>query len=144
MGKVFFHLAIPVLDLAEAKRFYVDKLGCSLGRETGHSAIFNFAGTQLIVHQVKVMPEPQKGIYPRHFGLSFTNKGEYESFLRNLQEKGIQFEYVPRQRHPETPAEHTTCFVRDPSDNLIEFKYYINESAIMEEQGVPYIGDVIE
>ena len=33
-GSVFFHLAFPVHDLKAAKRFYMDGLGCVLGRES--------------------------------------------------------------------------------------------------------------
>ena len=44
MGQVLFHMAFPVTDLAEAKRFYVDGLGCSLGRMSNSAITLNLNG----------------------------------------------------------------------------------------------------
>ncbi|MGH7256643.1 MAG: VOC family protein, partial [Nitrospirales bacterium] len=68
MNEVLFHLAFPVTDLAAAKRFYVDGLGCTLGRESATALTLGLAGHQLVAHLAKEAPPSQKGIYPRHFG----------------------------------------------------------------------------
>jgi hypothetical protein len=44
MSKALFHLAFPVTKLASAKKFYVDGLGCTLGRETDSAVILGLAG----------------------------------------------------------------------------------------------------
>jgi len=46
MAQVIFHLAFPVTDLAAAKKFYVDGLGCTLGRESNSALILGLAGNQ--------------------------------------------------------------------------------------------------
>ena len=50
MKDALFHLAFPTHDVAAAKRFYVDGLGCTLGRESSHAVMFGLAGHQLVAH----------------------------------------------------------------------------------------------
>ena len=50
MKDTLFHLAFPTHDLAAAKRFYVDGLGCTLGRESSHAVTFGLAGHHLVAH----------------------------------------------------------------------------------------------
>ncbi len=64
-----FHLAIPITDVSQAKHFYSEGLACKVGRENDRAVIFNFYGHQLVAHVTKDILTPQKGIYPRHFGL---------------------------------------------------------------------------
>ena len=70
MKDALFHLAFPTHDLAAAKHFYVDGLGCTLGRESSHAVTFGLAGHQLVAHLTTEPLPPQQGIYPHHFGLS--------------------------------------------------------------------------
>ncbi len=79
MARVLFHLAFPVSDLEKAKRFYVDGLGCSLGRQSASAVTLEFKGHQLVAHLATDPPESQKGIYPRHFGLVFSRHCAYTS-----------------------------------------------------------------
>ena len=67
--QAIFHLAIPINDIAKAKQFYSQGLGCQVGRENNHAVIFNFYGTQLVAHMTKEKLQKPKGIYPRHLGL---------------------------------------------------------------------------
>ena len=55
MKDTLFHLAFPSYDMAATKRFYVDGLGCTLGRESSHAVTFGLAGHQLVAH---LMTEP--------------------------------------------------------------------------------------
>ena len=48
---VFFHLALHVTDLNEAKAFYTGVLGCTIGRESDRWVDFNFYGHQLSLHK---------------------------------------------------------------------------------------------
>ena len=141
MGPILFHLAFPVTDLEEAKRFYVDGLGCSLGRVSASAITFDLKGHQLVGHLTKEPPEPRKGIYPRHFGLIFTSEKEWEAMADLAKANGLKFYQQPRRRFPDTRIEHATFFLEDPFHNLLEFKYYTHESAIFGEHQFTEIGD---
>ena len=45
-----FHLAFPVDDLAEARRFYGELLGCPEGRSAEHWIDFDLHGHQIVAH----------------------------------------------------------------------------------------------
>ena len=45
-----FHLAFPVDDLAEARRFYGETMGCAEGRSTNEWIDFDFYGHQIVAH----------------------------------------------------------------------------------------------
>ena len=47
-----FHLAFPVTDLDEARRFYADFLGCGEGRSAEDWVDFDFFGHQIVAHKV--------------------------------------------------------------------------------------------
>ena len=47
-----FHLAFPVHDLAAARRFYGDFLGCAEGRSSDDWVDFDFFGHQIVAHRV--------------------------------------------------------------------------------------------
>lgn len=141
MGRIHFHVAFPVNDLEEAKRFYLDGLGCRLGRESKGAVTLEIHGTQLVAHLATTPQEPQKGIYPRHFGLVCTDKQDWQALVDRARAKGLTFYQEPRVRFPGTRIEHHTFFLEDPSHNLLEFKHYTYESAIFGEQELSKIGD---
>src|SRR3954465_5440418 len=45
-----FHLAFPVRDLAEARAFYGELLGCPEGRSSEEWIDFDFHGHQIVAH----------------------------------------------------------------------------------------------
>jgi extradiol dioxygenase family protein len=141
MKDALFHLAFPTHDVTAAKHFYVDGLGCTLGRESSHAVTFGLAG-YLLVADLAIEPLPkQQGIYPRHFGLVFSSKDSWQQFLERAQEKKLPFYQQPRVRFPGTRIEHHTFFLEDPSHNLLEFKHYTHESAIFGERDYREVGD---
>lgn len=140
MSRAIFHLAFPVTDLAAAKTFYVDGLGCTLGRESGSAVILGLAGHQMVAHLV-TEPASQQGIYPRHFGLVFTVEQDWQALADRAAAKGLAFYQQPRVRYPGQKIEHKTFFLEDPSRNLLEFKFYTHESAIFGERHSGDIGD---
>ncbi len=144
VSQIFFHLAFPVHNLQEAKHFYVEGLGCKPGRISNHSIIFNLMGNQIVAQLVKKKPEPQKGIYPRHFGLIFKNEKDWQALICRAKEKGLKFYQEPKIRFPNTKIEHQTFFLEDPSHNLLEFKNYKFESAIFAEDEFTEVGDTKE
>lgn len=141
MPSVIFHLAFPSTDLMATKRFYVDGLGCMLGRESATAVTVGLNGHQLVAHLVTDGPEPQKGIYPRHFGLIFTSEGDWLALCDRAKAQGLKFFQEPRRRFPGTRIEHRTFFLEDPSGNLLEFKYYIHASAVFGERDHARVGD---
>jgi extradiol dioxygenase family protein len=141
MGRVLFHLAFPITDLEEAKRFYVDGLGCGLGRVSAAAITLELKGHQLVGHLTKQSPELPKGIYPRHFGLVFTSETDWQAMADRATAKGLKFYQHPRRRFAGTRIEHATFFLEDPFHNLLEFKHYTHESAIFGEHEITQIGD---
>ena len=141
MGRQLFHLAFPTRDLAAAKRFYVEGLGCVLGRESATAITLGLAGHQLVAHLVTEPLVAQHGIYPRHFGLICTKEQDWQALADRATAKGLTFFQHPRRRFPGTRIEHATFFLEDPSGNLLEFKWYTHESAIFGEHDHPVVGD---
>jgi len=141
MSSILFHLAFPIHDVAAAKRFYVEGLGCTLGRESSHAVTFGLADHQLVAHVVDERQSEQKGIYPRHFGLIFLSKSQWQELADRAKTKELTFFQQPRLRFPGTRIEHHTFFLQDPSQNLLEFKHYTHESAIFGERDFRAVGD---
>lgn len=141
MSVILFHLAFPVTDLEETKRFYVDGLGCTLGRAAKTAVTLGLAGHQLVAHLVTSQADDQKGVYPRHFGLVFAAEKDWKAMADRAKTKGLKFFQHPRVRFPGTRIEHRTFFLKDPSGNLLEFKHYTHESAIFGERDSSELGD---
>ncbi len=141
MNQTLFHLAFPITDVAQAKAYYVDGLGCTAGRETHHALILDLYGHQLVAHVTKDPLIPQRGIYPRHFGLIFTSETDWESLLARVQQRQLSFKEEPKHRFPGLPTEHRTFFLEDPFYNLMEFKYYRYAEAIFGSRDYAQIGD---
>jgi extradiol dioxygenase family protein len=141
MSRSLFHLAFPVHDLVATKHFYVEGLGCTLGRESANAITLGLAGNQLIGHREPDGAPVQRGIYPRHFGLVFLEQSDWEAVAERARRHGLSFYQQPRVRFPGTRIEHRTFFLEDPSRNLLEFKHYTHESAIFGERDVTAVGD---
>ena len=141
-SKTLFHLAFPVTNIPQTKAFYVEGLGCTAGRENAHSIILNLYDHQLVAHVISADAiAPQKGIYPRHFGLIFTDLADWEVLLGRAQRQSLQFYQQPKQRFTGSPLEHRTFFLADPFSNFMEFKHYSHPTAIFGEAGYAEIGD---
>ena len=138
-----FHLAFPVGNISQTRQFYVAGLGCEPGRETPASLILNLYGHQLVAH-VSPNLTPQKGIYPRHFGLIFTAEVDWEALLQRAKDCQLQFYEAEKRRFVDTPLEHRTFFLEDPFHNLLEFKYYCHPNAIFGESDLALVGDQVQ
>lgn len=141
MNQVLFHLAFPVTNIAQTKAFYADGLGCEVGRESPSSIILNLYGHQIVAHVTHEPLAPQRTIYPRHFGLVFTQEADWENLLARAQEKKLNFREQPRRRFEGLPTEHRTFFLEDPFHNLLEFKFYCHSEAIFGDREFALVGD---
>lgn len=141
MNQVLFHLAFPVTNIAQTKAFYADGLGCEVGRESPSSIILNLYGHQIVAHVTHEPLAPQRTIYPRHFGLVFTQEADWEKLLERAQEKKLNFREQPRRRFEGLPTEHRTFFLEDPFHNLLEFKFYCHSEAIFGDREFALVGD---
>jgi uncharacterized protein len=143
MNPVLFHLAFPVSDIAQTKEFYANGLGCEIGRETPSALILNLYGNQLVAHVSREPLTPQKTIYPRHFGLIFTQEADWEALLERAQQHHLHFREEAKRRFPGQLTEHRTFFLEDPFHNLLEFKYYCHPEAIFGANVYAQIGDSV-
>jgi len=141
MSPTLFHLTFPITNIAQTKEFYVSGLGCQLGRENSQAIILDLYGHQLVAHMTDELLTPQKGIYPRHFGLVFIDEADWKMLLERVQIKQLSLYQQPKQRFVGTPLEHRTFFLSDPFDNLMEFKFYAHRSAIFGDRDYDQIGD---
>lgn len=141
MNATIFHLAFPVHDLEVAHRFYVEGLGCEPGRRSEHSLILNLGQNQIVAQRTLEAQTPQQGIYPRHFGLIFSNLVEWQNLVDRVRRQGLSFYQEPKLRFAESLIEHRTFFLQDPSGNLLEFKHYTHPTAIFGETDHRQVGD---
>jgi extradiol dioxygenase family protein len=119
-----FHLAIPCRDLDEAKEFYIDRLGCRLARRYDDRITLEFFGDQIVCHLSPNSIDPEPTMYPRHFGRTFQDRSQFDALLQLAREQGLKFFSEPFLRFEGMREEHETFFLCDPSNNLLEFKYY--------------------
>jgi extradiol dioxygenase family protein len=125
-----FHLAFPVHDLAQARRFYGGLLGCPEGRSSEAWVDFNFYGHQVVAH---LAPEEAghrqtsavdgDDVPVRHFG-AILPMPEWESLAGRLTAAGVRFVIEPHVRFKGEVGEQATMFFLDPSGNALEFKAF--------------------
>ena len=126
-----FHLAFPVTDLEQARSFYCDVIGCSAGRESDRWIDFDFFGHQLVAHLVDPADHPSAAtnavdghaVPASHFGV-ILDWSQHEIFVARLKAAAVEFVIKPYLRFEGRKGEQTTLFVRDPSDNYLEFKAF--------------------
>ena len=123
-----FHLAVPAFDLGETQHFYVDLLGCKLARTYDDRITVDFFGDQLVCHLTD--PEPDRepdgplSLYPRHFGVTFRQADDFDTLYDLVQLRKVPVFRDLATRFEGTAEVHRTFVLRDPSDNLLEFKHY--------------------
>jgi hypothetical protein len=131
-----FHLAFPVRDIAEARRFYGDLLGCPEGRSSDAWVDFNFYGHQVVAH---LAPEEighkttsavdGHDVPVRHFGAILPME-QWEALAERLKKANIQFVIEPHVRFKGMAGEQATMFFLDPSGNALEFKAFADLSQV--------------
>jgi uncharacterized protein len=131
-----FHLAFPVSDLAEARSFYGQLLGCKEGRSAPEWVDFDFFGHQIVAH-LSTAETGHKAhnfvdgdaVPVRHFGVILTMP-EWQELAEKLEKSGIAFVIQPEVRFQGLPGEQATFFITDPSGNALEFKAFADDKMV--------------
>ena len=136
MTRPRFHLAFPVDDLAAARRFYGELLGCKEGRSSEAWIDFEFHGHQIVAH---LAPEEcaaaqtgsvdGKQVPVRHFGL-LLDWDDWDALADRFRAAGVDFVIEPYVRFAGQAGEQGTFFVRDPAGNALEFKTFRDDSQV--------------
>ena len=131
-----FHLAFPVNNIAETKKFFVDIIGCSIGRQSENWIDFDFFGHQISAHLNpkinNITPTnivDNDNIPVRHFGLVVPWK-EWHKLVGRFKAKKNQFQIKPHIRFKRSVGEQATLFILNPSGNAIEFKSFKDEEML--------------
>jgi extradiol dioxygenase family protein len=131
-----FHLAFPVRDLAEARAFYGDLLGCPEGRSSEAWVDFDFRGHQIVAHlspaeagRPATNAVDGEAVPVRHFGVILTLP-DWESLAARLKAAGVEFVIEPQVRFKGQPGEQATMFFLDPSGNALEFKAFADDAMV--------------
>ena len=128
MGLPPFHFAFAVDDLAAARQFYGDMLGCPEGRSADHWIDFDLFGHQIVAHLAPEAATPRvtnpvdgEEVPVPHFGVVLPID-EWKALAGRLENAGIEFVIAPTIRFAGQPGEQATMFFRDPAGNALEFK----------------------
>ena len=131
-----FHLAFPVRDLAEARAFYGELLGCPEGRSSDEWIDFDFHGHQIVAHlapdevghrATSAVDGDQVPV--RHFG-AILPMNEWEALAEKLRRAGTKFIIEPHVRFKGQVGEQATMFFLDPCGNALEFKSFADMSQV--------------
>lgn len=131
-----FHLAFPVHDLAAARAFYGDVLGCREGRSSEQWIDFDLMGHQIVAHldpgaRPAGHSNPVDGhdVPVPHFGVVLT-MDDWRALAQRVEAAGITFGIAPHVRFKGRPGEQATMFFRDPSGNALEFKAFADDAQL--------------
>ena len=123
-----FHLAFPVDDLAAARRFYGDLLGCPEGRSSDQWIDFDLYGHQIVAHLAPDAararasnPVDGEEVPVPHFGVVLPMV-VWKQLAGKLQAAGTRFVIEPAIRFEGQSGEQATMFFLDPAGNALEFK----------------------
>jgi extradiol dioxygenase family protein len=97
-----FHIAFPVDDLAAARRFYGETLGCPEGRSSEQWIDFDLFGHQIVTHlkprtqndTLHHNPVDGHDVPVPHFGVVLSME-EWETLAARLKQAGISFVIEP-------------------------------------------------
>ena len=134
-----FHVAVPVRDIPEARRFYGGVLGCPEGRSDTDWVDFDLFGHQFVCHLNPALgPTGQVGhhfnpvdgdrVPVPHFGVVLPMPA-WQALADRLRACGTRFIIEPHVRFAGKPGEQATFFLLDPSGNALEFKAFRDVAA---------------
>ena len=134
-----FHIAFPVRDIAEARRFYGEMLGCPEGRSAPDWVDFDLFGHQIVAHFKPGMGEAGEEAHHNpvdghdvpvpHFGVVL-DMDRFDALAGRLKAAGVSFVIEPYVRFKGEVGEQATMFFLDPSGNALEFKAFRDRSQL--------------
>jgi extradiol dioxygenase family protein len=133
------HLSLPVRDLDESRAFYVDLLGCELGRVRDGWIDVWFYGMQVTLHEEPDLVAAPGGdpLGVRHFGVTLA-ADQLDAVVRRLESQttGRPIEWLRplATQYAGTPRAQTKAMIVDPSGNAIELKSYADPSAAFSDR----------
>lgn len=123
-----FHIAFPVDDLDDARRFYGELFGCPEGRSADHWIDFNLYGHQIVAHLAPdaapgraTNPVDGEAVPVPHFGVVLP-MADWRALADRLEAADVKFVIPPTVRFAGEPGEQATMFLLDPAGNALEFK----------------------
>jgi uncharacterized protein len=123
-----FHLAFPVDDLAAARRFYGELLGCAEGRSADEWIDFDLYGHQIVAHLAPDAARARasnrvdgENVPVPHFGIVLS-MDDWKALAGRLEGAAVDFVIPPTIRFEGQPGEQATMFFLDPAGNALEFK----------------------
>ena len=122
------HVSLAVRDLGAARDFYVNGLGCELGRVRDDWVDVWFHGLQLTLHEDpdQVVPPGDRAV--RHFGVTLP-PDQLTAVLGRLSARAVDWVRPLQTDYAGTPREQTKAMIADPSGNAIELKAYADPAA---------------
>ncbi len=129
-----FHIAVQVRDIAEARQFYGQTLGCAEGRSDAHWVDFNLYGHQFVCHLNPTLGKAGKlashhnsvdghGVPVPHCGVVLEPR-EWNELAERVKRERLNFVIEPYTRFQGQPGEQSTMFFLDPTGNALEFKAF--------------------
>jgi len=123
-----FHFAFPVDDLAAARRFYGELLGCPEGRSADHWVDFDLFGHQIVAHLAPQArrarasnPVDGENVPVPHFGVVLA-MSDWKALAERLRSASVEFVIEPTIRFEGQSGEQATMFLLDSAGNALEFK----------------------
>ncbi len=110
------HLGLRVTNLARAKHFYVDTLGCQLVRETDGAMLVNVSGMLVALYETDAYSSSYDRFNPfrvglDHLALAVEDPGILEDLKRNLDAAGVRNNGV--EEDPETHDKYISFYDPD-------------------------------
>ena len=131
-----FHLAFPVHDLAAARAFYGETMGCREGRSSAEWVDFDFYGHQIVAHLASGEAGDRAnnhvdghGVPVPHFGVVLA-MADWQALADRLEAARTEFAIPPTIRFKGQPGEQATMFFRDPSGNALEMKAFADDAML--------------
>ncbi|MDG1821922.1 MAG: VOC family protein [Flavobacteriaceae bacterium] len=133
-----FHISLPCADIEKTTNFYINILGCEMGRNAQHWVDINLFGHQVTFTEVgkfsfenpnyvfegKVLPSFHLGV--------IVNLDVWNTLYGKLSDEDCEIVHQKRFLNAKK-GEHLSFFVKDPDRYMLEFKSFKNNNEIFEK-----------
>jgi len=136
--KTLFHVSLPCEDIAQTIDFYINTLGCEMGRSVQHWADINLFGHQLTFTEAgkfsfenpnylfegKVLPSFHLGV--------IVNLETWSDLYKKMSVAECEIVHQKTFLNAKK-GEHLSFFVKDPDGYMLEFKSFKNNNEIFQK-----------